>query len=408
MIKLDKHQQEAINNIVNSNGLSALSGSAGRGKTTIVNEIISILINDKKVDPELIRICGLTGKCCIVVQEMLTVELPNKAMTIHRMLGCRGVDWGYNRDNRLEVEWLIVEESSMIGSELLARLISSVSKGCNIILSGDPQQLFPISAGAPFFDIVTNNIPGISNKLFVNYRQKAGELLGDACERVLNGKSLVSGVTGKCSMTAGVEDNFFIHDVPEKEDVPAAVLSVVSDWFKQKKDWICLAPQHSGDIGITTLNKYLQENLNPNKGNQLKIYDWFLRQGDRVKQTKNNYKLGASGIFNGMVGTCISAGDSMAVINFDGEIVTCEGSDLKDLTLAYVVSYHSAQGSQYNNVCCVCHSTHYYMLSRQLLYVGVSRARKELHLVSNQKGLKRALKNTAAGSRQTYLNECLK
>ena len=401
-LKLDEHQHQAINNLSASNGLSVLCGSAGRGKSTIVDMLLERLI-DHGADPKLIRICAPTGKACAVVNDMITAKLPSEAMTIHRMLGCQGPTWLHDSSNRLKAEWLIVEESSMVSSLMLARIINSVSEGCNIILSGDHKQLFPIDAGAPFLDIIKANRPGQVSKLITNYRQKNGELLADACERILDGTLPNFGEPGKDTLGQGTEDNVFFHAEEDKALIPPKTLAIVRAWYDNKDDHMVLIPQRTGDCGINSMNEYLQEQLNPHQPGveEIKIYQWYLRPGDRVKQTKNDYSLD---VMNGFVGNVVGVAGGCAVIDFNGEIKEYTTKEqLNNLALAYAVSIHSSQGSQYSKGVLVMHSSHYYMMSRQLLYVGVSRFRDELHVIGNKKALNRAIRNTTENSRQTFL-----
>lgn len=407
-MQYDEHQQSAIDNIVDGNSkISILAGSGGRGKSTLVNEITTRIL-DQGLDPLNIRVCAPTGKASLVVDRMIGPQLKIRPSTIHRMLGFQGNDWVYNKDNPMDCEFLAVEESSMVDSALLARLIYSTSPNTRILLSGDNAQLFPVGAGCPFNDMIVANTPGVINKLIVNYRQKNGEMLADVCERILEGK-----LPNFNPADFPQEANAFHHIIDDKADVPEELLSVVRPWFEAEDDWIALSPQHKGQLGITEMNEFLQEKLNPAEDPArpgemaVKVYDWWLRPGDRVRQTKNNYKLGTSGIMNGFVGTCVwvDPGTKKAGIDFgeDDGVIEYGADNLKELVLAYVVSYHAAQGSQYEKVALITHSTHTYMLNRSLLYVGSSRARKLLHVVGDMKGLIRGVKHSLKLSRNTYL-----
>jgi len=404
----DEYQQSAIDNIVDGDSkISILSGSGGRGKSTLVNEIITRLL-DKGCDPLNIRVCAPTGKASLVVDRMIGTQLKIRPSTVHRMLGFQGHDWAYNKDNPMECEFLVVEESSMVDSALLSRIIYSTSPNTRILLSGDNAQLFPVGAGCPFSDMVIANIPGVINKLVVNYRQKNGEMLADVCERILEGK-----LPNFNQADFPQEANAFHHEIDDKENVPEELLNIVKPWFEAEDDWIALSPQHKGALGITEMNEFLQEKLNPAddpsnpQESSVKIYDWWLCVGDRVRQTKNNYKLGESGIMNGFVGSCVWVDTRAKKAGIDfGEhedIIEYGTENLKELVLAYVVSYHAAQGSQYEKVALITHSTHTFMLNRSLLYVGASRARKLLHIVGDMKGMIRGVKHSLKLSRNTYL-----
>lgn len=188
------------------------------------------------------------------------------------------------------------------------------------------------------------------------------------------------------------------------------LVGVVRDWHDAGKDYCVLAPQKTGVCGVEKINKYLQEQLNPPvPGTQeLKTLPWLtLREGDKVMHIKNNYSLD---VFNGFTGTIteIEPISEQVTVDFDGQIVTyCESSDLKELVLGYCMTIHKSQGSQYQYGAIICHSSHYYMWSRQLLYTALSRFREELYVIGNKKALKRAVSNSVEDCRQTYLSLAL-
>lgn len=394
----DKHQTNAINSLTNSsNKISVLTGTPGTGKTTILRELINNL------PKHLITLtCCPTGKGSRV---MATAIPESEPMTIHRMLGCMGPkQWTHTADNRLKADVVIVDEASMVGSELLARIIDGVSEHCRIILVGDMNQLPPVPAGCPFFDICTNNNTKIVNRLIFNFRQSEGSLIANACHRILNKKEIRFGRAGKKTLDSIREDDLFFEDIEDKECIPARILDICKKW----KDYQVLAPQHSGICGVENLNKYLQEQLNPKKigKTEYKVSNFLtFRLGDKVINKKNNYKLD---VFNGYVGFIKKITDNQITINFDGQIVKfCERKDIKNLKLAYCLTIHASQGSEYKHGVIVCHSSHYYMLSNSLLYVAVSRFKEKLYIVGNKKGLNHAIKNKQSDERQTYLSEVL-
>lgn len=432
--KLDEHQAKAKAMIVNS--LSSLRkvfvmcGSAGRGKSTVVAEAIGDLLR-AGLWPDDIRIMTPTGKAASVVNRMLREFFGGKlpilgARTIHRGLGCKGpmMGWKFNEKNKLKSRIIILDESSMIDSALLARVIKSVDRDCKIIMVGDHEQLFPVSAGCPFFDIIKYGDQSFVSKLVVNYRQQAGYLLADGIEQVLRGEVPIFGKRQHDTLGKGQEDNIFFEGVEDAVDVPAEVIKQVKEWEKNGVDYIVLSPQWRGPAGVDKINEVLQQELNPvvsdgaeeegrslscfaeQKGS-IKLAGRELREGDRVKQTKNDYDLG---VFNGFIGRIIriavdESGEDYIVVDFDGkEYRYIDKKQINNLQLGYCVTVHSSQGSEYEKVCMVCHSTHAFMLSKQLLYVAFSRARQELVVVGNKKGLKLGIRNRRAGQRQTYLS----
>jgi len=398
-IKLDEHQQKALVNIVSgTNKISLLLGSAGRGKSSIVKYAVESLIN-KGINVEKIAFCTPTGKAALVLKGMLPQHY-RPAQTIHSIFGCRGYEWEYDKDNLFDCEYLFLDEASMVGSELMARVIYTVPEECKIVLVADPEQLLPVSAGAPLVDMARAGGDHVSY-LVTNYRQKNGELLADVCENI------VQGIYPKFTGDQYKKKNAFFHDHDDKEEIPEKILSIIKNWYDDEEDWMCLSPQRTGVCGLNNLNEFLQEELNPaQEGDlQIKVYGFHIRIGDRVRQTKNDYKLGSQGVMNGSVGTVVSIMNKNSIIvDFDGEEVVYENREqINNLVLAYVCTIHSSQGSQYRKVCLVLHSSHSYMLSRSLAYVGVSRSREELHVIGDTKGLKRAIKNKEKNRRNTYL-----
>lgn len=408
--KPDEFQEKAIRNICSlDRKISVLTGSAGRGKTTILAEILKELWNGK-VRPEDTFIATPTGKAAVVVNKALKGTdagsmMINPAGTIHRVLGCRGPIWEFHAGNRLQCSLFIVDEASMVDVELMARIINSIAEDAKILLVLDDKQLLPVGPGSPAIDIIRADLPGQVNKLVVNYRQKSGEMLGTALERILDGE--MPEFSGKDK-----PGNIFFHEVDNKEEIPDAVERVVSGWYHDGDDWIALSPQWKGEAGINAINEHLQEKLNPHEDNKpfFEVYGKPIRLYDKVRHTKNNYKLGKNGVFNGFCGEVLSVGkiaeEHDVLIQFNGQdnVEYKKKKDLEQLVLGYCISIHASQGSQYRKVCVVIHSTHSFTLCRSLLYVACSRAQVELHIVGDKLGFNRALKKDINDKRDTYIS----
>ncbi len=398
----DQHQQSAIENLIKlKNKISILRGTPGVGKTHTLKMII-----DKLPDKNIL-LCANTGKAAKVMQE----AIPNsKAQTIHRLLGCCGPgEWTYNENNRLQADVVICDESSMIHSKLLARIIDGISEDAKIILVGDSNQLPPVAAGNPFGDICSNiKNPTIVNTLYTNFRQAEGSLIADAADKILNKKPIKFGIPGQHALGGSREDDLFFREIEDKELIPDDVFQLCKGWAAAGEDYQILSPQHSGVCGVENLNKYLQKKLNPAspKKQQKKVSAFLtLRTGDKVINKKNNYKLG---IFNGFVGHIVRIDSEGILIDFDGEKVMIEEqADLRQIKLAYCLTIHASQGSEYQNGVVIIHSSHYFMLSNSLIYVAVSRFKNRLYVVGNKKGIKRAIKNKKSNERQTYLSDVL-
>lgn len=419
---LDDSQQQAISDISAYPGISVLTGGPGRGKTFTIKALLLKLWNTPYTtnnpqypyQPNTTYLACPTGRAAKVLDEALAEDaefynmVANKPATIHRMLGCQGPTWVYTKDNPLPADLVVLDETSMVDSELLARVIQSTKLGCKFVLVGDSQQLNPVGPGNPFKDIIGFN-KNVS-RLEVNHRQRDGSLIANACELIQKGKAPLFGKHGKHTLQGKLEDDLFFEDYEDKEDIPEKVVELCREWHEQGKDYQVLSPQRNGVVGVENLNKVMQEALNPGSGSgrdEYVIAPWLtIREGDKVKNTKNNYELN---IFNGFIGTVMDIDQIGFTVDFDGQLVSFEKQkDIKNLVLGYVITYHASQGSQYSKGIIICHSSHSYMLSRNLLYVGISRFKDELVVVGNKKGLSRAVKNVVSTFRNTYLREVFK
>lgn len=213
------------------------------------------------------------------------------------------------------------------------------------------------------------------------------------------------GEHGQHTMGGELQDDLFLMEQDDKEDIPAMVADLCRPWHEQQLDYAVLAPQKNGVCGVDALNKYLQEVLNPDAPDkpQIKLGWLTLRLGDKVLQTKNNYELG---VFNGFTGIIVAVDtvEKELTVDFDGELVVySKGDDIKQLALGYCMSIHRSQGSQWKHGIVICHSSHYYMHSRSLFYTAVSRFKKELYIIGDKRAIKRALTNVVSGQRNTLL-----
>ena len=407
---LDVSQEAAVSYIIKSGGISVLTGGPGFGKTFTIQELLRRLWSDYGIRPDLTRMACPTGKAAKVLEDALDIEVENRPSTIHRMLGCQGQIWEYGPTNRLSTQCLILDEASMIDSKLLARVITSISEGCKIILVGDKDQLPPVAAGCPFRDILTYGKQEAVSRLQTNHRQAQGSLIADACGRVIDGSKPLFGKQGEKTLGGKRQDDLFFIEEEDKEEIPNTVAAIARSWHDTGKDYCVLAPQRTGVCGVEAMNKYLQETLNPPSKDkyEISVAPWLtLREGDKVLHTKNNYGLD---VFNGFTGRILDIDpvSQVILVDFDGQYVSyTETKDIKQLTLGYCLTVHKSQGSQYKYGVLVCHSSHYYMWSRQLLYTALSRFREELYVVGNNKAIKRAITNSQDDSRNTYLKLAL-
>ncbi len=408
-IQLDQSQQAAVTSIARLDSrIYFLTGPGGCGKTfTLKHLLIQLWADDSnEIEIETTYLAAPTGKAAKVIADSLPQDfLDNEPATIHRLLAYHPRDgWGFNEDCPLDASMVIIDEASMIDSELLARVINALPAGCWLILVGDVNQLPPVGPGQPFTDFITHGNQEIVHRLTTNHRQTQGSLIANGCLNILAGEKPLFGQWGAHTMGGTLEDDLFFVEQEEKEDIPALVMELCRPWHKAGLDYAVLAPQRTGVCGVEAINKYLQAQLNPPAPGKAEIkVAWLtLRTGDKVMQTKNNYGLD---VFNGYTGL-IRDIDVMGgiTVDYDGqEVLYTESEDVKHLALGYCMTIHKSQGSQFQYGVMICHSSHYYMWSRGLFYTGVSRFKKELNVVGNEKAIKRGISNVINGERNTFI-----
>lgn len=409
---LDSSQHAAVDQMATlRHRTNLLIGRGGAGKTFTIQHLLTQLWEDETndIEPETTFLTAPTGKAAKVINDAFAndgFEVFNPAKTIHRLLEFHpAFGWGYDENNHLNATLVIIDEASMVDSLLLYLVIRALPKDCLLILVGDDAQLPPVAPGQPFTDLINLGPKEIINRLTRNHRQAQGSLIANGCLSILEGQVPTWGTKGEFTLKGTLEDDLFFIQEQDKEAIPAIVADICRPWHEQNLDYAVLAPQRKGVVGVEEINKYLQEQLNPaDQGKpQLKIGWLTFRLGDRVLQTKNNYDLD---VFNGFTGVVagVDERERRMVVDFDGQIVTyTKPDDIKQLVLGYCMTVHKSQGSEFKFGILICHSSHYFMWNRSLLYTGVSRFRQELHVIGNKKALRRGLDNVVSGERQTFL-----
>jgi len=407
MFKLDPSQEEAVKNITNQKKrINILSGGGGFGKSTIIKMITELEI-ENGVNPDKIYFIAPTGKSSLVLQDSVEdLHLTNPAMTIHRLFGCRGVEWEYDSFNKIEAELVFVDEASLIDSAMFARILYTISDNAKIIFSGDNGQLHPIGAGCPFADIISANIN--VNELKKCWRQEQGSLIANASMACRSGNKIIYGQKGAHSMEGEYEDNLFLHQIDGEnrvEEIMETVADILMPWFSEKSDYVLLSPQNTGDLGTVAVNKYLQKALNSD-AEGIEIGETRFQIGDRVKQTKNDYNLD---IYNGSIGTVvdITVNRTLVVDYPTGVVEYPDAKSMFNLILGFCVTIFSSQGSGYDNVAIIMDKMHTFMHNRSLAYVALSRAKRVCHIVGQKQTVARAINKNMEGHRSTYLQNAL-
>ena len=395
------------------NGVLVLTGGPGTGKTTTLNAIIKLFEN-RNLNIEL---AAPTGRAAKRITELTGRE----AKTIHRLLE---VEWGEgdkrcfarNERNPLSCDVIIIDEASMIDSLLFSDLLKALKLSCRIILVGDSDQLPSIGAGNLLGDILAADVfPSIMLKKV--FRQAAkSKIIANAHSIINNEKPDFSDKDSDCFFLKRCDRFSTVNTVLEliTERLPNAY------GVNPLSDVQILCPSRLMDTGTVNLNNLLQECINPNKKGspQLFFKGFYLRVGDKVMQTKNNYDLQyckdngeyGTGIFNGDVGyiTEIDRRGGILKVRFDDRIATYFSEDLNQLELAYAVTVHKSQGSEYDYVIIPLLDVPAKLKYRNLLYTAVTRAKKMLILVGDQNIWEEMALNDRKTLRYTMLKTFLK
>lgn len=389
----DEVQQSAINKALESK-IMVLTGGPGTGKTTTTQGIIEAF----KSRGKRILLAAPTGRAAKRMTEATGME----AKTIHRLLEYNPMD-GYkiNDENPLEGDVLIVDECSMIDIMLFYNLMKAIPSNMRLILVGDIDQLPSVGAGNVLRDIIdSGQIPVV--RLTRIFRQAQSSRI------VMNAHAINAGQFPNISN--GKHTDFFFIKAEDADAIPGLIVSLVRDRLSKAygykpKEIQVLTPMQRGNTGASNLNTELQNALNPS-GASLSRGGYTFRQGDKVMQIRNNYD---KNVFNGDIGY-ISAVDTVErtlSVMYDGRAVEYDVSELDEITLAYAITIHKSQGSEFPVVVMPITMKHYVMLQRNLIYTGITRAKKICVLVGTTKALAYAIHNQTVSKRNTRLKERL-
>ena len=325
-----------------------------------------------------------------------------EAKTIHRLLECKPPE-GYqkNNENPLEVDVLIVDECSMIDIVLMNSLLKALPEDMRLVLAGDINQLPSVGAGNVLRDIIdSGKFPVIELKKIFRQAQSSRIIMNS---HRINAGEMPDISNGKNS------DFFFIQkETPGQaaEEIVNLVKYNLPNYYKIPPSQIqVLSPLQRGAAGAANLNIILQEALNPG-GPGIRHGGYIFRTNDKVMQIKNNYD---KEVFNGDTGIIekTSLEDRTLIINFDGRHIEYDASELDELVLAYATTIHKSQGSEYPVVVMPVLMEHYIMLQRNLVYTGITRAKKILVIVGTRKALEYSVNNMQVTKRNTMLKERL-
>ena len=392
-IEYDEVQVEAIRQAIASK-VMVLTGGPGTGKTTTTKAIITALQSAGMR----ILLAAPTGRAAKRMSEATGME----AKTIHRLLEYNPQD-GYKRndENPLEGDALIVDECSMIDIILMNNLTKALPTTMRLVLVGDIDQLPSVGAGNVLRDIIDSGVIPVV-RLTRIFRQAQSSRI------VMSAHAINRGCFPDISN--GQHTDFFFMKQEEPEKVAETIVSLVRDRlpkaYRQPTANIqVLTPMQRGVVGAANLNMALQQALNHNTA-ALVRGGYTYKEGDRVMQLRNNYD---KDVYNGDLGYVHSMDmeERTLTVDFDGQLVEYEVSELDELTLAYATTIHKSQGSEYPIVVMPVLMTHYVMLQRNLIYTGITRAKKICVLVGQTKALAYAIHNMKVLKRNTRLKERL-
>jgi exodeoxyribonuclease V alpha subunit len=393
-IEYSEAQQEAIKQSIMSKVL-VITGGPGTGKTTTILGIISMM---KQLDLTII-LAAPTGRAAKRMSEACNFE----AKTIHRLLGFKPPSgYEHDEDNPLRGDVLIIDECSMIDIVLLNSLLKAVPNEMKIIFVGDIDQLPSVGPGNVLSDMITSNaIPVI--KLNTIFRQAYDSDIIKNAHLINKGKFP--------QLSCGKDSDFFYIEAEDNEQIPEIIVNLCKERLPKFyradpfSDIQVISPMARSVNGTTNLNAILQTALNPNRTLIIRRGLEY-KQGDKVMQVKNNYD---KNVFNGDIGIiqAIDPGSRIAVVEFDDREVEYDTSELDELVLSYAITIHKSQGSEYPIVVMPLTMQFMTMLQRNLLYTGITRAKKAIILVGSKKAISCAVENANIQKRNTGLSERL-
>ncbi|MCX6000196.1 MAG: ATP-dependent RecD-like DNA helicase [Chloroflexi bacterium] len=398
-IALAEMQKEAVRKAVAGKVL-VLTGGPGTGKTTLVKSLVRILAREG----QRIVLASPTGRAAKRLSEVTGME----AKTIHRLLEYSRSDGGFKRNeqNLLAADLVIIDEASMVDILLMNHLLKAVPAAATLVLVGDVDQLPSVGPGNVLKDIIlSQNVETV--RLSEVFRQAQQSLIVVNAHRVNQGHMPQM----KPSQEGGKPDFFFI----EREE-PEQAVELVKELCSSRlpraygldrlEDIQVMAPLHRGVAGVANLNAELQALLNP-KGREVVRGGRTFRVGDKVMQIRNNYD---KDVFNGDIGRIagLDPEDQSLQVRFGDKIVDYEWSELDELVLAYAISIHKSQGSEYPAVVVPILTQHFIMLQRNLLYTAITRGKRLVVLVGSKRAIAMAVKNNKVQHRYTNLAERLR
>ena len=388
--ELADKQREAVEKSLES-GMTVITGGPGTGKTTVVQTIIRL------AEQEGLRIllCAPTGRAA----KRLAETTQRKAKTIHRLLIPDGRQgriqvFEYNETKLLPADLVIVDEVSMLDMEMMYHLLSALKPQCRCILVGDADQLPSVGAGAVLHDIIASGqVPVV--RLDTIFRQQEGG-------RIVTNAHLIN--SGRLPVV-NEDPEFRFVEIEDEAQGAEKISTLYNSELLETGDKFAvqvLSPMYKNPCGVDNLNQLIQGRFNPpaeGKG-ELKGKNVIFRVGDKVMQKHNDYE---KGVFNGDIGEIFAIQKDMVYVRYPEQDVKYEGQEVDEITLAYAITVHKSQGSEYHTVIMVLVNSHAIMLQRNLFYTAVTRAKRKVILVGSKRAVQTAVQNQRTSRRFTLL-----
>ena len=392
-LQLSDSQKTAITMAVQKK-FCIITGGPGVGKTTVVNSILKI-IGTRRVE---VTLCAPTGRAA----KRLSESTGQEATTIHRLLDFdpSTFDFKRNADNPLSTDLLVVDECSMVDIVLMNQLLRAVPDSASVLLVGDVDQLPSVGPGSVLSDLISSTTVPVA-RLTEIFRQAASS-------QIITGSHAINRGLAPAVSKKGEQTDFFYLTAEEPEALFTKLMQIVTRRLPEKfgfdpvNDIQVLAPMNRGGLGARSLNVALQEALNPHAHPRVTRYGWTYAPGDKVIQTVNNYD---KDVFNGDIGRvkAIDIEEGELLIEFDGRDVCYALNELDEIALAYAITIHKSQGSEYPCVVIPMAMQHYTLLERNLLYTGVTRGKQMVVLVGQAKAVGMAARTRKSNRRLTNL-----
>lgn len=387
-------QREAITKSVN-NSFLLITGGAGTGKTTVLKYILKAC--EELTESESVCLLAPTGRAASRMSEAVGIQ----ATTIHSKLQIRESD--ESNDVVIDDDICVVDETSMCDMFIFSQLIGSVSQNTKLILLGDSEQLPSVGAGNVLFELLHSPIARVE----LNQIQRQQ---GDDNPIITNSLAV-----RECKTNLDYsKDTFKLYHTDSQEEAQDRIVSLFLNKVNTYgiENIEVIAPMKKGAAGTNELNKAIQNAYNPyRKGTKVfRKGKTEFRVGDKIMQIKNDYSIiwesvkgneKGMGLFNGEIGYVTDIKDDILIADFDGRIVSFES--LENIVLAYAITIHKSQGSEFDCVLMPLLTSQYIMLAKNLLYTGITRAKKEISIIGQKKALAIAIKNNSVAKRNTML-----